>query len=82
MSGPRFLSPYWIVAPAELPKEFGVTAYSTEDALKLLAEAKFSVDPAVAEVREVRFEELDANHVVPNMGVISRRGVWYPNLNS
>ncbi|MGT2501894.1 hypothetical protein ACVOMS_15690 [Bradyrhizobium guangxiense] len=25
-------------------------------------------------------DELDQNHVVPNMGMMLRRGVWFPNL--
>jgi hypothetical protein len=82
MSDRQLLRRFWIEAPAGLLNWIGVTAYSTQDAIQLLADAKLEVNLASSDIREVRFEELDGNHVVPNMGVISRRGVWYPNLNS
>lgn len=69
--------------PDTLPRHFGVSAYSLADALSLLTTAGFEIDPNQAEVKEgVTAADLDSNHVVPNMGVIVRRGVWFPNLNS
>jgi hypothetical protein len=54
-----------------------------EDALALLAAAGLEVRPELGAVIEgVRVPDLDQDHVVPNMGVIVQRGVWYPNLNS
>ena len=37
--------------------------------------------PAIKNVIEnIQFKDLDQNHVVPNMGPITERGIWYPNL--
>ena len=67
--------------------QFGVTAYSIDDAKLLLKEQYFKgifrqiEIPQIKKVTEnIRFQDLDQNHVVPNMGPISERGVWYPNL--
>ncbi len=74
------LTAFWI--STVFPSGCGVTAYSIPDALELLESAGIAVtSPEV--VREgVTVADLDANHIVSNMGVITRRGVWYPNLNS
>ena len=82
MSKGRTLSSYWIEVSTRALGGFGVTAFSPEDAMRLVAEANLDVGSTEPAITEVRFDELDTNHVVPNMGVISRRGVWYPNLNS
>jgi hypothetical protein len=38
-------------------------------------------EQSTAECREIqRADELDQKHVIPNMGVMLKRGVWYPNL--
>ena len=75
------LTAYWF--EGESPPHYGVTAYSLDDARRLLDEAGFDVSDGTWLVLEgVRVAELDQNHVVPNMGVIVRRGVWYPNFNS
>jgi hypothetical protein len=63
----------------------GVTAFDREDALGLLAEAVFanSEVPAVKHVTEdVDIQTLDEGHVLPNMGIPSERGVWFPNYPS
>ena len=84
MTDRQLLTAYWVEDDAAEwhGRRLGVSAYSLGDALELLAGAGYEVDPESATVREgVRVGELDQNHVVPNMGVIVRRGVWYPNLN-
>ena len=66
---------------------FGITARNWDDAVAMLEQA-FGVvastrfDKTMIEAwREIKSAaELDQNHVVPNMGVIVRRGVWFPNL--
>ncbi len=82
------LKVYWIIL-ANPPDNFvhqrgiGVTALGKADAIDLVRE---HVDGAgspeyelvVCEVLD--FQELDQNHVVPNMGNHLRRGVWYPDL--
>jgi hypothetical protein len=66
---------------------FGITARDWEDAISLLKEAtKVSLggpadEAMIGSWREVRnVGELEQDHVVPNMGMMPRRGVWYPNL--
>ncbi len=64
---------------------FGVTAYSLEDAEKLLLEAteKMGVTLEIEYVvKDVNVSELDQNHMVPNMGAPNFRGVWYPNIEA
>jgi hypothetical protein len=79
-----FLIPYWIT-PNEgpgAPLGIGVTAYSREDALTLIREIGWEIDLNAATVIEnVRFDDLDQGHVVPNMGPMTFRGVWYPCFN-
>lgn len=77
------LRPYWLEIEDSAVHGFGVTAYSLDDAFALLEAAGLRVDRSTARVREViSVDELDPNHVSPNMGLIMTRGVWYPNLNS
>ena len=59
----------------------GVTAYHYEDALEILKSTVFSGKPmleinSVAE--DVDVQALDQNHVIPNMGLVTNRGVWFP----
>lgn len=59
----------------------GVTATSEKDAIEILKSKIFSDSdvPAIKEVlRNVQFDELDQNHVIPNMGNSAVRGVWFP----
>ncbi len=76
---------YWITPPgAPLGACFGVSAYSRSDAQELLREAGIEVDLALPEVivkEGITFAELDAKHIVPNMGPMQFRGVWYPQMN-
>lgn len=58
----------------------GVTAYSRADAESLLEECLGMPLPRVVEVIEdITYDDLEQNHVAPNMGDVSRRGVWFPN---
>jgi len=79
---------YWFrfdVAPFDrLKLGAGVTAFTKDDALKLLRD-ELAPDtlPAVADVIEdVRPDQLDKSHVVPNMHPMSERGVWFPKLKA
>jgi hypothetical protein len=59
----------------------GVTARDRVDAESLVRERVFDPDPMppVTEVTEgVSVAALDPNHVRPNMGDPSRRGIWFP----
>jgi len=79
----RLLIAFWVAAIHPPYRSYGVTAYSDEDAQLVLQRAGYEVDWENAKIEEgIRVSDLDQNHVVPNMGVITRRGIWYPNLNS
>ncbi len=76
------MKPYWISfhdAPPATPLRLGmgITAQDEEDARGLAAEAAPGV--AIAALRVViDADELEQNHVVPNMGNILKRGIWFP----
>jgi hypothetical protein len=59
----------------------GVTAVDREDAERLLRSAWFAADglPRIhGAIEDVDVRDLDAGHVLPNMGDPSIRGIWYP----
>jgi hypothetical protein len=73
---------FWIRfadAPSYSPMQrgMGVTAYNENDAAALIHAAVGAV--TVAQITEVKsIDELEQNHVVPNMGNFFRRGIWFP----
>jgi hypothetical protein len=85
-----YLHRYWFEFRAprqELPPGSwlgcGVTAVDTEDAQRLLVQGPFRGAPLPTierVVEDVDVSELDAEHVVPNMGDPTQRGVWFPRL--
>jgi hypothetical protein len=80
-----WLTCYWITTGERWgPLGFGVTAFSVEDAIKLIRSEGFDISETLErlQIREnVTFAELDRNHVVLNMGPMIMRGVWYPRRN-
>ena len=59
----------------------GVTAYDYDDAITLLQERVFSKEtiPKITRcIRDVDVSTLDANHVLPNLGLVVDRGIWFP----
>lgn len=59
----------------------GVTAVDREDAERLLRGAWFAAQglPRIHDaIEDVDVRDLDAGHVLPNMGDPSIRGVWFP----
>ena len=59
----------------------GVTAYSIEDARRLIYEVirPQGWESEVLEIIvDVDVRELDQGHVIPNMGPPNFRGVWHP----
>ena len=80
------LQTYWFSFPENpyFPIGLGVTAWSLSDAYAMLEANGYDYHKRASrlEVREgVMVTDLDQNHVVPNMGPIVVRGVWYPALN-
>ena len=59
----------------------GVSAYDRDDALDQL-KTKVFVDQPIPNIRremvDVDVSELDQNHVLPNMGLVAKRGIWFP----
>lgn len=58
----------------------GVTAFDLDDALVLLQThvvGDQSLDVANV-IEDVDVRTLDPSHVLPNMGVVTRRGIWFP----
>ncbi len=57
----------------------GVSAWSREDALRLVAE-HLGLEPPEPNVvvEDIDVSTLDAGHVLPNMLPPSERGVWFP----
>lgn len=77
------LRTYWIQS-SEISHGLGVTAFSEDDAFRLLREAGYGLspsDPAIHVIEGIQVSELDQNHVVPNMGPVVFRSIWYPRLN-
>ena len=84
----KYLHRYWFrwhadeqQLPSGAALGYGVTAVHRADAAALVRLQLFGGEPLpgqpeVLEYVDVR--ELDANHVLPNMGDPSIRGVWYP----
>ena len=73
---------FWFPIPGHFG--IGVTASSRVEAESLAALAAAQVGWSFAAsgvVEDVDVRELDQNHVVPNMGIVSNRGVWFPALS-
>ena len=80
------LTSFWIIALETVEiREFGVTAFSADDAIQLLRDAghelpqdrhRLDVTPGI------RPGDLDAKHITPNCGPAVVRGVWYPSRAS
>jgi hypothetical protein len=84
---------YWIdferdpneVLPMGLGLGCGVTAWTSEDALAVFQDrvVPYLGEPAptIKSMRQIQsLDELEENHVLPNIGNPVFRGVWYPNL--
>jgi hypothetical protein len=58
----------------------GITARDKDDAMNILREKMFEDGelPIRRFVQDVSIDELDANHVIPNIGNIFLRGIWFP----
>ena len=56
----------------------GVTAYSHDDAIQILKGRVFEKSvPACSVIEDIDISTLDENHVLPDMGVVTQRGVWF-----
>ena len=62
---------------------YGVTAFSLEDAEKLLKEYDYPIPSVqiIEVIYDVKLDQLDQLHVIPNSGPMVVRGVWFPMHN-
>lgn len=80
------LKSFWIVSPySHAPLGFGVTAKSLDDAIAIihaLGYGNFLPDNLYETTitEGVKVSELDLQNVVPRMGSIAIRGMWYPAI--
>lgn len=82
------LKRYWFAfqrfnKPTPLNFGCGVTARDYDDAIWLMQERIFKGNelPRIVECREdVDVSALDARHVLPNIGLVTVRGIWFPNI--
>ena len=67
--------------PIGISNGCGVSAYSYDDAISIL-ETKVFVEMKVPSFKvkkeDVDISLLDENHILPNMGDVTLRGVWFP----
>ena len=62
----------------------GVTGYDEEDCLEMIRDQLLegAETPPIRKVtQDVDVSTLDEGHVLPNMGVPSWRGIWFPRLD-
>jgi hypothetical protein len=70
-------SPYW----SSLRRGCGVSAFTLDDAMNILRERLLSdhIERAVARVvTDVDVSTLDPGHILPNLGLPTQRGIWFP----
>ena len=84
---------YWFIVYPEDPfgpKNIGVTAFSKVQALSLaiyclgksgLTHYLTNLNDNTEVIENVDLDSLDQNHVIPKIGVVVWKGVWFPNLN-
>ena len=68
--------------PSSLNSGCGITANSADEAAAILLERAAAVGDKVSIVnitQNIDISTLDQKHVVPNMGNIFRKGIWWPN---
>jgi hypothetical protein len=59
----------------------GITAYNRADAMGLLEDFVFTTEGPLNIVRvveDVKIDDLEKNHVLPNLGKTYERGIWFP----
>ncbi|HEX7846390.1 MAG TPA: hypothetical protein VF476_11375 [Chitinophagaceae bacterium] len=87
------LKRYWfIIYPEDKfgPRNIGATAFSINEAKNLVFETlrklawshiTINVLDNAEVIEEIDIQLLDQGHVIPNMGPVNFKGVWFPNCN-
>lgn len=63
----------------------GVTAYDKDDAINMMKKLIFKgwdKIPISLIKENISLDDLEQNHVKPNIGNIMVRGIWFPNLGT
>jgi hypothetical protein len=87
MQSTTLLDTFWFTFPQDLHMPFGigVTAYSEADAYELMHERGvsdwFANAKEIVVQKNVRIQDLSQSNIVPNIGPMQLRGVWYPCMN-
>jgi hypothetical protein len=71
----------WSDYPAGAQMGCGVTAHDLQDALRLVTERLFAgfPEPKVRKiVPDIDVSSLDERNVLPHIGNVLRRGIWFP----
>jgi len=82
----KSLRRYWfkfekLPRPSAINLGCGVSAYDYEDAIILLRERVFGANgpPHIEQcIEDVDITTLESKHVLPNLGVVDVRGIWFP----
>ena len=82
----KTLNRYWfnfetLDRPSALNLGCGVTAYDYDDAISLLGHRVFAgkeLPKIIGYHTDVDVSTLDQKHVLPNIGLITVRGIWFP----
>lgn len=67
--------------PTPLNLGCGVTAYDYDDAVKILRERVFvgkEFQKILGYIEDIDVSTLDPKHVLPNTGLVTVRGIWFP----
>lgn len=59
----------------------GVTGVNLDDCLCLIQQQILNgaeLPPMKRVIEDVDISTLDSNHVIPNMGLVIKRGIWFP----
>jgi hypothetical protein len=70
-------------------RNFGVTAVDKDEATDMLltyltkfeSETIKCITKNTEIIEDIDIQLLDINHIIPNMGVVTFKGIWWPNLN-
>jgi hypothetical protein len=76
------LTRFWfIAADGDRLPGIGVTAFSLDDAERLIDdEITLRGITLLSVIKDVDIRSLDQDHIVPNIGPVNFRGIWYPNF--
>ncbi|MDB5276090.1 MAG: hypothetical protein JWR61_1045 [Ferruginibacter sp.] len=85
---------YWFITFPDNPygpQNIGVSAYTKEEAKLLIRQLSLrdaymalisaSLNDTTKVIEDIDIRLLDQGNVIPNMGVVTFKRIWYPSLN-